>query len=251
MHSEFKSVKEVLDIIEESTSPPTLDKTERGDHPQIVSFSDSIVRVRTIESEENKKYPTGILFQELLSLVHAQVELIDFGIIIRGGITIGDIYISGSRVFGTGLVGAYVLESKYSIYPRVIIDPKLIYEYKNNKLLQAKWHSLEDEQEYVADLLKQGDDGMWFVDYARACSTEFDEPEMYFNFLYRHRKVILDGANKHKELNAVLSKFVWMANYHNQIISTIETDSFEEYDLRKKDFFISSEEIPTLQYVET
>ena len=46
------------------------------------------------------EYPMGLLFEELICLVDAQAELIDFDIIIRGGVSIGDIFISDGRVFG-------------------------------------------------------------------------------------------------------------------------------------------------------
>lgn len=249
--SDYKSVNKVLDAVEKSTTPIILDdKDEKDDHAEVVAFSDSIVRVRKIESEANKEYPMGLLFQELISLVHAQGELIDFDIIIRGSVSIGAIFISEGRVFGPGLIEAYELESKYAKYPRIIIDPKLIHEYKTNKLLRAKWHSLEQELEIVKDLLRQGDDGMWFVDYARAIEGELDEPEMYPIFLQRHREVILAGAKSHEKLNAILSKFIWMAYYHNQIISNMNDGWFEHYELDRNDFFISSGDIPALQYVE-
>ena len=223
---------------------------KKDDHTEVVSFSDSIVRIRKIETKANQRYPKGLLFQELISLVHAQGQLIDFDILIRGGVSVGDIYISGGRVFGPGLIDAYQLESKYALYPRIIIDPHLIQNYKTNKLLKAKWHSVEDELEIVGSLLRQGDDGMWFIDYAAALEQELDEPEMYPIFLQRHREVILSGAKNHVKLNAILSKFIWMANYHNQIISKMPDEAFETYDLEKEDFIITSEEIPALQYME-
>ena len=190
-----------------------------------------------------------LLFQELLSLVHAQGELIDTNILIRGSVTFGDILISDGRVFGPALVEAYELEKKFARYPRIIVDPQLIKEYKSNKLLKAEHHSIEQDSEYIHDLLKQGDDGMWFIDYARAIESEMDEPEMYPVFLQRHREVILFGSEKHKKLNAVLNKYVWMANYHNQVVADIDNECFEEYDLKKDDVLITSDEMPALQYV--
>lgn len=248
--SDADAINRVLDAVEKSTSPVHLDDVvKKDDHAEVVSFSDSIVRIRKIETKANQQYPMGLLFQELISLVHAQGELIDFDIIIRGAVSVGDIYISGCRVFGPGLIEAYELESKYALYPRIIIDPHLIQEYKMNKLLKAKWHSVEDELEIVGSLLRQGDDGMWFIDYATALEQELNEPEMYPIFLRRHREVILSGAKNHAKLNAILSKFVWMANYHNQIISNMHDKAFETYDLDKDDFIITSEEILALQYM--
>lgn len=248
--SDADCINRALDAFEKSTSPLILDEeAEKDDHIEVISFSDSIVRIRKIETKENQKYPKGLLFQELISLVHAQSELIDFDIIIRGGVSVGDIYMSGGRVFGPGLIQAYELESKYALYPRIIIDPRLIQEHKTGKFLKAKWHSVEDELVIFGRLLRQGDDGMWFIDYVAAFEGELDEHEMYPIFLRRHREVILAGAQNHSQLNSILSKFVWMANYHNQIISNLDDAACASYDLDKEDFTITSKEIPALQYL--
>jgi hypothetical protein len=248
--SDYGSVKKVLDAVEKTTSPITFaEQNGKEDLPEVVSFSDAIVRVRKFESDTNKRNPFGVLFYELVSLVHAQSELMDIDIIIRGSVTIGDIYISEGRVFGPALVDAYGLENKYADYPRIIIDPKLIREYKTNTLLRTKGQSLRQELEIVGNLLRQGDDGIWFVDYARGIEAELNAPERYFAFLKKHRDVILNQAKSQKVLNAVLSKFIWMAYYHNQIVSDISEERFENYGLRRKDFFINSDEMPTLQYV--
>jgi hypothetical protein len=248
--SDADSINRVLDKVQKSTSPLILDEdNKKDDHAEVISFSDSIVRIRKIETKNNQKYPKGMLFQELVSLVQAQGELIDFDIIIRGGVSVGDIYISGGRVFGPGLIQAYELESKYALYPRIIIDPRLIYEHKTGKLLKAKWNRVEDELEIMEKLLRQGDDGMWFINYVEALEDELDEHEMYRIFLRRHREVILAGAQKHSQLNSILSKFVWMANYHNQVIFNLDDDTCESIDLDKDDFIITSKEIPALQYL--
>lgn len=246
-----KSVNRVLNAVEKATSPIKIDDlADKNVHAEVLCFSDSIVRVRKIDPDPKKQYPSGLFFQELINLVHAQGELIDLDIIIRGGVSIGGIYISESRVFGPGLIKAYELESKYAKYPRIIVDPELIYEYKTSPLLKAKWHSLKEDMEFTTRLLRQGDDGMWFVDYARAIESELDEPEMYPIFLKRHKEVILSGAKLHEKLNDVLSKFIWMACYHNLIVSKINDRWFAHHAAERSDLFINSKELPSLQYVE-
>lgn len=249
--SKPEKVKLVLDAVLSSTSPISInDDVEEDDQAEVISFSDSIVRVRKYETKKNLEHQQGLLFQELISLVHAQGELIKHSIIIRGSVSFGDIYISSGQVYGPGLISAYELESKYALYPRIIIDPQLIEEYKTNKLLKAKWHSYEDEIEFVGNLVKQGDDGMWFIDYAKALERELDEPEMYPIFLRKHREVIIEGAKKHKKLNSILSKYIWMANYHNKLVSNISKKAFKHYGCDKSDFLITSQEIQSLQYIE-
>lgn len=136
--SDADRINNILSKIEKATSPPAPNELFKNvaDNAKIVSFSDSIIRVRKIETKKNKKCPTGLLFQELMSLVHAQSELLDYEIVIRGCVSFGDIYISKGRVFGPGLIQAYELESKSALYPRIIIDPKLIQEHKQISSLE-------------------------------------------------------------------------------------------------------------------
>lgn len=250
IESKPERVKSVLNAVLRSTSPINIDdKIEKDEIAEVISFSDSIVRVRKYETKRNIEYQQGLFFQETISLVHAQGELIKYGIVVRGSVSFGDIYISSGQVYGPGLISAYEIESKYALYPRIIIDPRLINEYKTNKLFKAKWHTYEDELEYIENLIKQGDDGMWFIDYAKALERELDEPEMYPIFLKKHREVIVEGAKQHNKLNSILSKYVWMANYHNKLVSSITKKAFKHYGYDKKDLLITSQDIPALQYI--
>lgn len=62
------------------------------------------------------------LFYLLLDLVHLQLELASYDVLLRGGITIGDLYHDGSIVYGSAMNEAYLLESKKAKYPRIIAD---------------------------------------------------------------------------------------------------------------------------------
>jgi hypothetical protein len=54
-----------------------------------------------------------------------QLRLYEMNIVIRGGITLGDIYISDNRIFGPALVKAARLE-KLACYPVIAIDKNVI-----------------------------------------------------------------------------------------------------------------------------
>ena len=96
--SKPEQVKLVLDAVVSSTSPISIrDDIEKDDQAEVISFSDSIVRVRKYETKENLEYQQGLLWQELISLLDAQGELIKYSIIIRGGVSFGEIYISSGQ----------------------------------------------------------------------------------------------------------------------------------------------------------
>lgn len=247
--SKPERLHKILEIVEKVATPDS--SKELSYEPETIVFSDSIVRVRKIHSEENLQYPIGLVFNELLDFVHAQSELIRHGILIRGGITFGNIHIDKNQIFGPALIRAYDLENKFAKYPRLIVDPVLIKEFKKNKLLRRDGHSIKQEKEYVKKLVRQSDDGLWFVDYARAVSSELDEPEMYPVFLEIHRKMIIENCSKFNEYNKNLEKYVWLASYHNALIREIDQSWFKHYKIKKKDMMIKTNELPALQYLET
>ena len=240
-------INEILDVLEKVATPDKKDGLLYN--PETIIFSDSIVRVRKVDNGENSKYPIGLIFNELLDIVHAQSHLIDYGIFIRGGIAFDDISLDENRIFGPALIRAYDLENNYAKYPRLVLDPALIKEYKTNNLLKKLDHSYEMDSEYVKDLIRQGDDGLWYVDYGRAVEGELDDLDMYPNFLKRHREVIIQAGSKYKDINRDLEKYFWLATYHNSIVEELPDEWFEEYALEKADLLIGTSELPALESV--
>jgi hypothetical protein len=192
-----------------------------------------------------------LLFQELLDLVHAQGELIMKGVLLRGGVTYGPISFSKSRIFGPALVVAHELESRFALYPRIVIDPALISAFRTKPSLRAVHHSLAEEEKYVSRLVRKGDDGIWFVDYLRAMEPELDEPDMYPAVLKAHRTLIIEGAQKFAGLRDVKSKYLWLATYHNGLVSELPGKWLKHYHLKRSDLLVSPDEIAELQEIKS
>ncbi len=108
----------------------------------------------------------GLLYWELLDLVHVQAELVREGVLLRGALTIGDIFIKDAITFGPALIRAYELESTVAITPRVIIDPLVFILLEQYPALRG--NPIEDEMQYLCRVLKKDRDGVWFIDYLRA-----------------------------------------------------------------------------------
>jgi hypothetical protein len=87
------------------------------------NFSDLVLRTTPITSNSILREGAGLLYWELMDLVHVQAELIAQGVLLRGSITVGDIFMHEEIVFGPALIRAYELESTVATAPRVIIDP--------------------------------------------------------------------------------------------------------------------------------
>ena len=93
---------------------------------ELKMFSDNIIIT--------KKYPIDLLGRKLavysiLNLVsHFQCSAVgdSVGWLVRGGITIGKLFIDNMMVWGTALLRAYELENKVAVYPRVAIDSAIM-----------------------------------------------------------------------------------------------------------------------------
>ena len=185
-------------------------------------MSDAVVRVRTIETQSQD----GPFLYELLNLMHAQIECLNRGILIRGGLTIGDVHVGfdgSGPVFGPAMVRAYEIEQTEAVYPRVAIDEAAIEAFLSDRFLWQEGQFDENDFEMARRYIAVGEDGSYFLDYLAAADTgEFDDGDIgRFSFLTRHREFI------ESELRSVTGrerrKLIWLANYHNRFVAELRT----------------------------
>ena len=246
--SSAEETANVLNAVE-YFSDPTIRFPEEGAEPNraiVHIFSDTIVRVRPIERDDNRKFRTGILFQELYDLVHIQSELINHGVVLRGSVSFGPIYVNESRVFGPALIRAYELENNCAVFPRIVLDPQLLSEFENNELLRSEWNSFQDEYKSVYQLLQEGEDAFWFIDYLRGIGSELDEPEMYPDLLKTHKNLIITQASELTLPKNVIQKFMWLARYHNHLVNSLKNEWFRQFDIDSNDLLIANRDIDTM-----
>lgn len=183
-----------------------------------IFFSDSVVRVRPFDAEYNE----GSLFFELIDLVHAQAELANLKVFIRGGLTVGNIFIEGQTLFGPAMVRAYELESSYANYPRIVIDPLAVSAFLSDPRLRKQDHTIEEERGYIKSLVKRGADGLYYLNYLEAFRGEMDDPEEYPEFLRRLKTTILEEVKNGGDRLNILQKYTWLARYQNTVASKFE-----------------------------
>lgn len=190
------------------------------------SVSDAVVRVRTIDTQSQD----GPFVHELIDLMHATIECVGRGILIRGGMTIGPVHVGldgKGPIFGNGMVRAYRIEEDEAVYPRIMIDDEAIETYLTDHSL---WKDGEQDG-YEAGLAKRfigvAEDGSHFLDYLRAAGPgEFDaDVAGQFEFLRRHKKLIVD--NMASADAKARRKLVWLASYHNRFVAELR----EGYDM--------------------
>ena len=246
--SSFEDVSKKLKTVRRLSGSDE-DENGEGIEPKIIQFSDSIIRIRPLDSAANKESPYGLMFQEMLDLVHMQGELINHGICVRGGVSLGQVHFDDETLFGPGFVRAYELESIYANYPRIVIDPYLIGELKKNQQLASAQNTLSEEFSYIQKNVRKGSDGIYFIDYLRSFLNEIDDPDNIPVFLQNHKNIILKNCGGATQLSSVAAKYLWMASYHNGLIAELSEKFFKHHGLTKEDLEVTAKEMPLLQLV--
>ena len=194
------------------------------------SVSDAVVRVRTIDTQSQD----GPFVHELIDLMHATIECINRGILIRGGMTIGPVHVGldgRGPIFGNGMVRAYKIEEEEAVFPRIMIDDQALEAYLADDTLWQDGEQDGYEAALAMRFIGVAEDGSHFIDYLRAAGPgEFDAGVAgQFGFLQRHRRVIVDNLAIADA--KARRKLVWLANYHNRYVAELR----ERYDMGDPD----------------
>lgn len=175
-------------------------------------FSDNIVIAQKVNEEK--------LNEQIISMVNliGAIQfhsLMQFDFWLRGGITIGELFIDNSVVWGTGLIEAYNIENDLANYPRVIIADKLL----------RRFEDCEKKTLNLFALIKKDFDGLWYVDFILATPNLKMIPTIS-EFL--GEKVILYS----NEPDRVKQKINWMITYFNSYCHKFrDRGNYEKYTL--------------------
>lgn len=126
--------------------------TNKRIKPMVKIFSDNIVIAANRKGESGHGAFLAVCMMS--AIIH--LEFLKRKLLTRGAISTGNFFCDDTMVWGTGLVNSYLLENKVAIYPRIIIDPKLIGELKI---------AIDGEKYHSYKWLKQDEDGLFFVHY--------------------------------------------------------------------------------------
>lgn len=155
-------------------------------------------------------------------------NLLQFDVLLRGGLVAGGAYHGKDFVYGTAVNRAYELESKYALNPIVLVAPEVLEDARSYGHAFSAW-LLEDSP------------GRHFIHYLRQYAEYRPEP------VYPG-KVILDEPAKRvidfvcRRLNSstgsVLAKAEWVREYWNRtvavhgVLGSIESGVTEHYHSR-------------------
>ena len=169
------------------------------------TFSDLAVRVTPVPAEASVGF---LVYDEAECVSWLQGQLVYKGVLLRGYVTVGDIYLDENVVFGPALVRAYELESELARFPRVIIDP-VLYEdiLRESAGSTSRTGSLGIHA--VDGMLKFDADGMRFIDYfSRIIMHDLRHGDLAF--AEAHRDLTAIGLKDTLEAASTLAKYKWV-----------------------------------------
>lgn len=184
-------------------------------------FTDNIVLGSQIISTPDSESLFGTIIP---CVVNFQLEMVLSDFFIRGGWSMGDLYIGNNIVYGESLICAYEAESKLACYPRIVFTDKMMSNinkhlnyYDSPKSSPHFFHILRDEDDqhfinYLSDIIS--DDGYYLVDYA---------------LLSQHKKIIESRLQQHKGELKIYEKYLWTAQYHNYFCKTFVSQCPNHY----------------------
>jgi hypothetical protein len=158
-------------------------------------------------------YPTQFFGEEELGqafreLSRFQMRLAINGFFVRGGISMGDLYMDDMVVYGPALFEAIEAERSLARDPRIVLANSAREKVDEH----LKYYAVPAHAQHVTDLRKDAD-GQYFVNYLNTVVPG----EWYFseNELEKHKLAIEDKLTQYEGEPRIYSKYLWSAAYHN------------------------------------
>ena len=157
----------------------------------------------TGDEESKKNKWENILYMFFLISAFQYIAILEHKILLRGGISIGNLYYNDDFIIGKALSEAYMLEAKNAVYSRILIDKKIIKE--NERPTGAK----------LTDFIMQDTDGNFMLNYLVYAhgAKIFDETQS--DNIPKHKEILLEKLNEAKD-KSVEAKILSSIYYHNK-----------------------------------
>jgi type VI protein secretion system component VasF len=144
-----------------------------------------------------------------------QYTLLRHGFFVRGGVTVGPIYMDDDMVFGKGLLDAYEAETKLARDPRVVLAQSAMDLVHHHLAYYAKVSEAPHNTALLVDA-----DGQMFVNYLYLPVDGVEGlPEAFIQDIKRHRDLIVERLQEFSGEPSIWSKYAWVGSYHNHFCS--------------------------------
>lgn len=190
----------IVDVLARINENNTLDKQEI----KYKIFSDNaIFAIKYTES--NFRHNANLLLTFISMFQNFVVS--ERGLLLRGGICTGDLYIDDNFVLGSGLITAYNIENTLAIYPRIIVDDDII----------KRYHA-------ASRYCFRGDDNLLYIDYLSYAKQNFKKN---ISDHYREIYSMSNGVTSRQ----VKQKLDWIKCYHNRFAGELRYDELKFDDV--------------------
>jgi hypothetical protein len=145
-------------------------------------------------------------------------NLLQLGVLVRGGVTLGGMHHDDRIVFGVGVNDAYRLESIVAKVPRIVLGSRAM-EAANRFATES-----EIFNPYIRSRLLRDKDGVWYLNYLRDLRTfnrkNPNTPEIRESLFYiigqSIRQFIQKKMDETVEQPDIYAKIEWLALYWNR-----------------------------------
>ncbi len=173
---------------------------------QFKIFSDNIIIVKKLSEQLEKRLLDIKVLLNCVANFQCSAAKDGVGWLVRGGISIGELFIDETMVWGEALLKGYDLESNSAIYPRILLDSSVISYIGSNKELIG--YTLQDFdnlyflnylhiQHFGGQFLKNGFQMMLTQDPLSLFTNYYMEDCMIFSVHFYYRKLrSREAANK-------------------------------------------------------
>lgn len=173
-------------------------------------FSDNIIIVKKLSEQSDKRLLDIKILLNCVANFQCSAVKDSVGWLVRGGISIGELYMDETMVWGEALIKAYDLESNPAIYPRVLLDSSVLS------------YTLSDIE--LSEYTQQDFDSLYFLNYLHI---------QHFGgrFLKNGFQMMLDEL-KGRYSERIYQKLCWHMNYVNRELDKKNEKKDMKYRLR-------------------
>lgn len=198
----------------------------------VIQFSDSII----ISIDIKDVFDINLALEKISLQICS--SMMDSRIVVRGAITYGDFYSKDNMLISPAFAEAYEIEGNVAKYPRIVISdsllslldkPEMYHLVMGSKQQILDWHTIKDSDgvsclHYLRQALHL--DGISSLRIRTREDFFKPDPEMVERLerFRRYQALIEMNLKKFKNSPSIFEKYVWLANYHNNFILSIEDD---------------------------
>ena len=178
---------------------------------EIKIFSDNILVAKKIEdSNAHHSVFDAYIDVEQFSLILYMNAMLT-GNFMRGKISIGQLYVDDTLVYGQALIDAHDGEAKIANYPRIIVDKEILV--RSGKNICDTFHPHDEEKIILRDM----DGELYLSPFWGTPKIAEDKRKQEESLLYSVGTAIV---NEYKEIfakdrKAIFPKYHWLANQFN------------------------------------